>query len=93
MMDFMNQIQKRRKLKVELKVTRDMVIVMTGLAKIYVGNIVETARGVMVERGESGPIMPRHLREAYQRTRKRIGGRAEGTPGALVHPTERTTRR
>ena len=49
----------------------NMVIMLQGLAKLYVGNLVETARHLMVTRGEgsSGPIMPHHLREASTRLR------------------------
>ncbi|XP_030546539.2 transcription initiation factor TFIID subunit 11 [Rhodamnia argentea] len=49
------------------KVTMPMTIVMSGIAKMFVGEIVETARIVMSERKESGPIRPCHIREAYRR--------------------------
>ncbi|GKE44542.1 transcription initiation factor TFIID subunit 11 [Tanacetum coccineum] len=38
-----------------------------GIAKIFVGELVETAKGVMRERSETGPIRPCHIREAYRR--------------------------
>lgn len=44
-----------------------MTIVMSGVAKMFVGELVETARMVMTERNERGPIRPCHMREAYRR--------------------------
>ncbi|GLJ50334.1 hypothetical protein SUGI_1072260 [Cryptomeria japonica] len=48
-------------------VSMPMTIVMSGVAKMFVGELVETGRMVMTERNESGPIRPCHLREAYRR--------------------------
>ncbi|XP_076906627.1 transcription initiation factor TFIID subunit 11-like [Bidens hawaiensis] len=49
------------------KVSMPMTIVVSGIAKIFVGELVETAKVVMKERKESGPIRPCHIREAYRR--------------------------
>lgn len=49
------------------KVSMPMTIVVSGIAKIVVGELVETAKVVMRERKESGPIRPCHIREAYRR--------------------------
>ncbi|CAA2998114.1 transcription initiation factor TFIID subunit 11 [Olea europaea subsp. europaea] len=49
------------------KISMPMTIVVSGIAKMFVGELVETARIVMAERGESGPIRPCHMREAYRR--------------------------
>ncbi|MED6180968.1 hypothetical protein PIB30_014947 [Stylosanthes scabra] len=49
------------------KISVPMTIVVSGIAKMFVGEVVETARIVMQERKESGPIRPCHLREAYRR--------------------------
>ena len=46
---------------------------ISGVGKIFVGEIVETALDVMAERGEVGPIGPEHLREAFRRYQKRTG--------------------
>lgn len=44
-----------------------VAIVMAGICKVFLGELVETARLVMEERGEEGAICPRHVREAYRR--------------------------
>ncbi|GAB2278768.1 hypothetical protein Dimus_013443 [Dionaea muscipula] len=49
------------------KISMPMTIVVSGIAKMLVGELVETARMVMTERKESGPIRPSHIREAYRR--------------------------
>ncbi|XP_050369899.1 transcription initiation factor TFIID subunit 11 [Argentina anserina] len=49
------------------KISVPMTIVVSGIAKIFVGELVETARMVMAERRESGPIRPCHIRESYRR--------------------------
>ncbi|CAI5508022.1 unnamed protein product [Closterium sp. Naga37s-1] len=48
-------------------VSPQLGIVMSGVAKLMVGELVETARLVMGERGDEGPIRPTHIREAYRR--------------------------
>ncbi|KAL6584129.1 transcription initiation factor TFIID subunit 11 [Orobanche minor] len=49
------------------KISDPMTIVMSGMAKMFVGELVETARVVMAEREDTGPIRPCHMREAYRR--------------------------
>ncbi|XP_077229567.1 transcription initiation factor TFIID subunit 11-like [Tasmannia lanceolata] len=49
------------------KISVPMTFVVSGIAKMFVGELVETARIVMTERKESGPIRPCHIREAYRR--------------------------
>ncbi|EPS69561.1 hypothetical protein M569_05203, partial [Genlisea aurea] len=49
------------------KVSVPMTIVVSGIAKVFVGELVETARMVMGERRDAGPIRPCHMREAYRR--------------------------
>ncbi|KAL6545415.1 transcription initiation factor TFIID subunit 11 [Orobanche gracilis] len=49
------------------KISDPMTIVMSGMAKMFVGELVETARLVMAEREDTGPIRPCHIREAYRR--------------------------
>lgn len=48
-------------------VSLPMTIVMSGIAKMFVGELVETGRLVMTERKDSGPLRPCHVREAYRR--------------------------
>ena len=50
---------------VEIKAGDKVCVIMAGLAKLFVGNIVERARSMMTDRGESGPIRCSHLREAF----------------------------
>ncbi|KIO23127.1 glycoside hydrolase family 37 protein [Tulasnella calospora MUT 4182] len=40
--------------------------VISGFSKVFVGEMVEKARQVQQSRGESGPLAPEHLREAYR---------------------------
>lgn len=49
------------------KISVPMTIVVSGIAKMFVGELIETARIVMTERKERGPIRPCHIREAYRR--------------------------
>ena len=41
--------------------------VISGIAKMFVGELVETARLIMVKRNEAGHIRPCHIRESYRR--------------------------
>ncbi|XP_020576271.1 LOW QUALITY PROTEIN: transcription initiation factor TFIID subunit 11-like [Phalaenopsis equestris] len=52
------------------KISVPMTIVGSGIAKMFVGELVETGRIVMRERKESGPLRPCHIREAYRRLRR-----------------------
>jgi transcription initiation factor TFIID subunit 11 len=67
------------------QISNTMTIVMAGITKVYIGELIETgtfstcfrrertvsevmaARSVMSEWNETGPIHPRHIREAYRR--------------------------
>ena len=54
----------------DTRVTKPASIVVAGLTKLFVGDIVERARVIMEKRKEKGAICPRHLRDAYRQLKQ-----------------------
>ncbi|KAI8595365.1 hTAFII28-like protein conserved region-domain-containing protein [Dissophora ornata] len=60
------------------QVTQTMAFVVAGFCKVFVGEMVEKAREVMEDWGETGAIRPEHLREAQRRYKKEELQRGQG---------------
>lgn len=63
-------------------VSQHVAMVVSGVAKIFVGEIIEKAREIQSIRGEQGALRPNHLREAhrqYYMKRERPGHYPPGT--------------
>ncbi|KAL0056014.1 hypothetical protein WJX82_006688 [Trebouxia sp. C0006] len=50
----------------QVNISDKIVTVMRGIAKVYVGELVEAARLFAHESGDSGPLQPVHYQAAYQ---------------------------
>ncbi|KAF9354068.1 transcription initiation factor TFIID subunit 11 [Mortierella sp. AD094] len=64
------------------QVSPTMAFVVAGFCKVFVGEMVEKAREVMEEWGETGAIRPEHLREAQRRYKneEHLRGKGVQTP-------------
>jgi transcription initiation factor TFIID subunit 11 len=52
------------------RITKPASIVVAGLTKLFVGDVVERARIIMEKRKEKGAICPRHLRDAFRQLKQ-----------------------
>ncbi|KAI0274061.1 TAFII28-domain-containing protein [Russula aff. rugulosa BPL654] len=55
------------------QVSMPVAQIVAGFTKVFVGEIVEKARAVQERRGDSGPLSPDHLREAYRMYQEETG--------------------
>ncbi|KAL0573994.1 transcription initiation factor TFIID subunit 11 [Marasmius crinis-equi] len=55
------------------QVSQPVAQIIAGFSKVFVGEIVEKARAVQARRGETGPLSPDHLREAYRLYQEETG--------------------
>ncbi|THH09073.1 hypothetical protein EW146_g8793 [Bondarzewia mesenterica] len=55
------------------QVSQPVAQVVAGFSKVFVGEIVEKARAVQARRGDTGPLSPDHLREAYRMYQEETG--------------------
>lgn len=51
-------------------VSQNVVIAMAGMAKVYVGEIIEAACEARDKMQEVGPLKPKHIREAVRKLRQ-----------------------
>ncbi|WBW71817.1 transcription factor TFIID complex subunit Taf11 [Schizosaccharomyces osmophilus] len=51
-------------------VTPNVAIVISGFSKVFVGEMIELARRIQDHWGDTGPLSPDHLREAYRLSRQ-----------------------
>ncbi|KAK7469329.1 transcription initiation factor TFIID subunit 11 [Stygiomarasmius scandens] len=63
------------------QVSQPVAQIVAGFSKVFVGEIIEKARKVQARRGETGPLSPDHLREAYRMYQEETGRVGAARPG------------
>ncbi|KAF7325664.1 TAFII28 domain-containing protein [Mycena kentingensis (nom. inval.)] len=63
-----------------LQVSVPIAQIVAGFSKVFIGEMVEKARAVQARRGESGPLSPDHLREAYRMYQQETGAVGAARP-------------
>ncbi|KAH9397946.1 transcription initiation factor TFIID subunit 11, partial [Tyrophagus putrescentiae] len=53
-----------------LTISERFAVALAGIAKVYVGQIVEAGLDFMEEKNETGPLKPKHIREAERRIKR-----------------------
>jgi len=64
-------VRKRMQSATHKKVNQTAALIMGGVTKIHVGELIENARVIMEEKGVTGQILPEYIREAKARLEKR----------------------
>ena len=60
---------------------------MSGMAKVFIGEIVEQALDIQQKTNETGPLHPKHIREAfrfYKKSEKRSATYKHKKPSVLL---------
>ncbi|XP_017480605.1 PREDICTED: transcription initiation factor TFIID subunit 11-like [Rhagoletis zephyria] len=65
-----NLIRKVIKDTLNLTISERFAVALAGIAKVYVGQIVEAGLDFMEEKNETGPLKPKHIREAERRIKR-----------------------
>ncbi|GBE85612.1 Transcription initiation factor TFIID subunit 11 [Sparassis crispa] len=55
------------------QVSQPVAQIVAGFSKVFVGEVIEKARRVQERRGDTGPLSPDHLREAYRMYQQETG--------------------